>query len=158
MRAGHDGYQRARNCRWWTRRRPIILAAMRRILRCALAGLLSLALIASGATLGIASHMAAHEHGVEHVHADGRHTLSGVEHPDHAAHHGGMTMPHETPQPSGDHPPKSCSTACTVASPLPAIVDTSVEFTVSAAVYTNLAGVDGFLSVPVDPGISKRNR
>ena len=157
MRAGHDGYQRARNCRWRTHRPPIILAAMRRILRSALAALLSLALIAGGATLGIASHMAAHERGVEHIHTDGRHTSSGVEHPDHAAHHAGMTMPDETPQPSGDHPSKSCCTACTVASPLPAIVDTSVEFTVSAAVYTNLAGFDVSLSVPVDPGIPKRN-
>ena len=35
-------------------------------------------------------------------------------------------------------------------------LDTSVEFTVSAAVYTNLAGFDVSLSVPVDPGIPKR--
>src|SRR2546423_15555471 len=105
---------------------------MRRILRCAFAGLLSLALVASGATLGIASHVAAHEHGVEHTHhAEGHQASSGVHHEDHAGHHAGMTMPDETPQPSGDHPSKSCCTACTVASPLPSIADTVVQFTVS---------------------------
>ena len=130
---------------------------MRRILRCAFAGLLSLALVASGATLGIASHVAAHEHGVEHTHHAEGHQTSGVEHEDHAHHHAGMTTPDETPLPSADHSSKSCCTACTVASPLPAIVDASIEFTVSAAVYTNLAGFNVSLSVPVDPGIPKRN-
>jgi hypothetical protein len=128
---------------------------MRRILRCAFAGLLSLALVASGVTLRIASHMAAHEDGVEHTrHADG-HQTSGVEREGHAHHHAGMTTPDEMPQPSGDHPSKTCCTACTVASALPPIADTSVEFTVSAAVYANLAGFVVALTVPVDPGIPK---
>jgi hypothetical protein len=128
---------------------------MHRILRCAFAVLLSLALAASGPTLGIASHMAAHERSVEHTHhADGHQTSFGVEHGDHARHHAGTT-PDEMPQPSGDHPSKTCCTACTVASALPPIADTSVEFTVSAAVYANLAGFVVALTVPVDPGIPK---
>jgi hypothetical protein len=129
---------------------------MRRILRRALAGLLSLALAASGATLGIAPQMATHEHGAEHTHHAEGHHMSGGGHEAHAHHHAGMAAADETPQPSGDHPSKTCCTACTVASPLPPTADSIVEFTVSPAVYGSLAGFDFSVTVPVDPGIPKR--
>jgi hypothetical protein len=100
--------------------------------------------------------MAAHEHGAKHTdHADGHQTPSAL-HEHLAHHHAGITSPDETTQTSSDHPSKTCCTACTVASPLPRITDTIVEFIVSATVYTNSTRFDVTLTIPVDPGIPKR--
>jgi hypothetical protein len=137
-------------------RSPVIVPAMRRILRCAFAGLLSLALAASGATLGIASHMA-HGNGAGHSpHTDGREALSHAEHGHHAHHHGAPIASDEAPQPSGDHPSKTCCSTCTVASPLPPVADASIQLIVSRTVYSSFTRFDVDLSIPVDPGIPKR--
>ena len=128
---------------------------MRRILRAAFAGLLSLALAASGATLGIASHLAAHQDGAPHAHHADHAALTGDEHQHHAHHHA-LPTDDNAPQPASNHVSKSCCTACTVASPLPPTPDLSIELIVSPAVYPNLTRFDVALSVPIDPGIPKR--
>src|SRR4051812_4742671 len=101
---------------------------MRRILRCAFAGLLSLALATSGATLGLASHIAGHATLATHFHHAGgavaAHAHRGDDHP-------APARSDHTPQPSGDHSSKTCCSICTVASPLPPVPDTSVQLTIS---------------------------
>src|SRR4051794_27956710 len=117
---------------------------MGRILRCSFAGLLSLALAASGPTLGIAFHMAAHEHSAGHSHhADGHdEASSNAEHRHHAHHHTPPIASDETPQSSGDHPSKTCCSACTVASPLAPAADTGIQLVVSRTVYSSFTWFD----------------
>jgi len=125
---------------------------MRRILRCAFAGLLSLALAASGATLGLASHLAGHAK-AEHFH----YGAGAIAAHAHWAHdHAAPAPSDDTPQSSGDHVSKTCCSICTVASPLPPIPDTSVQLTTSRAVYAGLARFDVALALSIDPGIPKR--
>src|SRR3954462_12983726 len=126
---------------------------MRRILRCAFAGLLSLALAASGAALAFASHLTGHADGAHHFH----HTAGAIAAHAHRAHdHGAPARSDDTPQSSGDHSSKTCCSICTVASPLPPIADTRVQLTVSRPVYATLARVHVALALPIEPGIPKR--
>jgi len=124
---------------------------MRRILRCAFVGLLSLALSASGATLGLAQ-MAAHASAGEHSH----HADAHAEHGHHAHHGAAQVSSDEDTQQAGDHPSKNCCSACTVVSPLPPAPDTIVQLIVSPAVYSNLTRFDVEHAIPIDPGIPKR--
>jgi hypothetical protein len=124
---------------------------MRRILRCAFAGLLSLALSMSGATLGLA-HIAATHAGSE---GQTHHTAAHHGH-HHHGHHGAAHAPAgEETQPS-THPSKNCCSACTVVSPLPPVPQTIVEPIVSLAVYSNSARFDVEQTIPIDPAIPKR--
>jgi|ERR1051325_2874585 hypothetical protein len=124
---------------------------MRRILRYAFVGVLSLALSASGATLGLA-HMAAHGTPAEHAHHGSHH----ADHGQHAHHHGVPVDSDKAPPPTSDHPSKNCCSACTVASPLPRLPDAAVELIVSQAMYSSLKRLDVSFAIPIDPGIPKR--
>jgi len=124
---------------------------MRRILRCAFVTFLSLALSASGATLGLAQ-MAAHASAGEHNHHADAHAEQG-----HHAHHGaGQASADEDTQQAGDHPSKNCCSACTVVSPLPPVLQTIVDLIVSPTVYSNFARFDVGHAIPIDPGVPKR--
>jgi len=127
--------------------------AMRRILRCAFAVVLSLALAASGATLGIVSAAAgaAHSH-----HPESHQASSEAGRAHHAHHHAAAALADEIPQPSSDHPSKNCCSACTAAGPLPPAAETVVQLIVSRAVYPSLTLLDISRTTPVDPGIPKR--
>jgi len=123
---------------------------MRRILRRAFAGLLSLALAASGATLGFASHAAARANGAEHSHhADGH------QHGHHAHHSTEPAALDDAPESSGEHRSKNCCSACTVVSPLPPVAETNVQLIASPAVYPSLKRFDVAHAIPIDPGIPK---
>lgn len=136
----------------------ITIASMRRMLRCALAGLLCLALVASGATLGIASRMAAQGGGAQPSHhaehhatdPDGQHV-----HHSHQRSRAGDVLD-ASPQAPTDHPSKTCCTACTVASPLPPNNDPIIELIVSRAIYSSLTRSEVAIAVSIDPGIPKR--
>jgi hypothetical protein len=124
---------------------------MRRILRCAFVAFLSLALSASGATLGLAQ-IAAHASSDEHSH----HAAAHADH-EHHAHHGLAQAPtDEDAQQTTDHPSKNCCSACTVVSPLPPTPDTAVVLIASVAVYSNHKRFALPVAIPIDPGIPKR--
>jgi hypothetical protein len=126
---------------------------MRRILRCAFAGLLSLALAASGAALAFASHLTGHANGAHHFHD----TAGAIVAHAHRAHdHAAPARSDDTPQSPGDHVSKTCCSICTVASPLPPIPDTNVQLTTSRAAYASFARFDVALALSIDPGIPKR--
>lgn len=128
---------------------------MRRTLRCAFAVLLSLALAASGATVGIASQTAAQGEDAQHFHhADHHQAASDGGHGHHA--HVVPDVSDEAPQAPSGHPSKSCCTACTVASPLPPALVPVIELLVSRAVYAIVMRFDVAIAVPIDPGIPKR--
>ncbi len=124
---------------------------MRRVFRGAFIALLSLALSASGATLGLAQ-IAAHaslgqlgHHAPVHAHHE------------HHVHDGAAPAPQdEGPQKTGDHPSKNCCSACTVLSPLPRAPDTLVELVVSLALYPSHASFNVAVAPLIDPGIPKR--
>ena len=130
---------------------------MRRILRTAFAIVLSLALAASGATLGIASHLSAQKDPAplaHHAHDHGM--LTDGEHGRHAHHHAVPHASDHAPQPASEHASKSCCTACTAASPLPPNPEPSRELIVSRAFYPKLTQLDVALTIAIDPGIPKR--
>src|SRR5690242_5253929 len=110
---------------------------MCRILRCAFVALVSLALSASGATLGLAQ-IAAYGSAGHPDHQAAAHGQHG-----HHAHHGVAPAPSdEGSQQTGDHPSKNCCSACTVASPLPRTPDPTVWQVVSRAEYSSLIWFD----------------
>src|SRR4051794_11902118 len=83
---------------WWPSLR--YLCGMRRILRCAFVGLLSLALTASGTALGFAHISPTHPGPEEHTH----HSAAYVGHEHHS--HTGVAQPPagKDKQPSSSHP------------------------------------------------------
>ena len=124
---------------------------MRRILRCAFVAVLSLALCAPGATLGLAP-MAAPGKSGEHSH----HGATHAEHEHHAQHTAAQTSSDEDAQQTSDHPSKNCCSACTVVSPLPPTPETTVELIASQTVYSSPKRLDAPVAMPIDPGIPKR--
>ena len=155
LRTGNTGRKSDPVRRLAAGRRTIskVRLAMRGILRCAFSVVLSLALAASGATLGVVSAA----HGAGHLHHPEAHQASSdARHAHHAHHHAAPAQTDEIPQPSSDHPSKNCCSACTVAGPLPPAVETIVPLIVSRAVYPSLALLDMSRTTPVDPGIPKR--
>jgi hypothetical protein len=124
---------------------------MRRILHSAFVAVLSLALSASGATLGLA-HIAAHGKLSQHSHHGAAHT----HHAHHAHHETEQTGSDESSHPANDHPSKNCCSACIVASPLPQVPAAVIELSATAAVYSILSQFDVPVSILVDPGIPKR--
>jgi hypothetical protein len=123
---------------------------MRRFIRCAFAGLLAVALVASGSVLGYASRAAAQTHhamaaSTEDAHAHHRH-----------AQHADAVATDDSPQPSHDHASKTCCSMCVVASPLPPVADGIVRFQVSPALYASERTFGVALTLAVDPGIPKR--
>ena len=124
---------------------------MRRILRCAFVALVSLALSASGATLGLV-HIAAHASAGQHDH----HATAHAEHGHHGHYGAAQASSDEDTQKTGVHPSKNCCSACTVASPLPEAPETSVCLVVTQAIYSNLKRFDVSVAIPIDPGIPKR--
>jgi hypothetical protein len=125
---------------------------MRRILRCAFVGLLSLVLTASGTTLGFAHISPTHTNSEEHTH----HGAAYVAHDHHS--HTGVAQPPagKEKQPSSSHPYKNCCSACIVVSPLPQTVQVTVDLIVCRMVYSTLKQFDLSIAIPIDPGIPKR--
>src|SRR5690349_13702768 len=123
---------------------------MRRMFRCAFIGLLSLALSASGARLGLAQ-IAAHA-SLGHI---GHHAIVHAQHENHAHHGAAPIHRDEAPPKTSDHLSKNCCSACTVLSPLPRVPDTFVELIISAALYASLASFDVAVVPLIDPGIPK---
>jgi hypothetical protein len=124
---------------------------MRRILRFAFVGLLSLVLTASGTTLGFAHISRTHPGPEEHTH----HSAAYVRHEHHS--HTGVAQPPagKDKQPSSSHPYKNCCSACIVVSPLPQTVQITVEIVCRMA-YSNFKQLDFSIAIPIDPGIPKR--
>jgi hypothetical protein len=122
------------------------------MLRCAFAGLLSFALAASGATLGLAQIAMAQPSSENHIHHAAAHSRH-----EHHGHPGMAQSPadKETPQ-AGDHASKTCCSACTVTSALPCIPDAAVALVVSRALYPNPKRFEVAHATPIDPGIPKR--
>jgi hypothetical protein len=124
---------------------------MRRILRCAFVALLSLALSATGATLGLA-HMTAHAD----PGSPGHRAAAHAEHQPHAHHGMAPALSDDGVHKTGGHSSKNCCSACTVVSPLPQSPGASIELIGSAAVYSSLRRFDCSVAVFIDPGIPKR--
>ena len=125
---------------------------MRRFIRCAFAGLLAVALAASGSVLGYASRAAAQTH-----HAEAMAASTDDAHAHH--HHAQQADPaaaDDASQPSHDHASKTCCSMCVVASPLPPAAGSIVLFQVSQAVYASERTFGVALTLTVDPGIPKR--
>jgi hypothetical protein len=123
---------------------------MCRILRYAVVAVLSLALCASGATLGLARM----SQGNAAQAGDAGH----AEHDNHGhhAHHAMAQTAHEDgTQPTSDHPSKNCCSACIVASPLPGTPGTTIQRIASPAEFSSLSRFDVSFAFPVDPGIPK---
>ena len=126
---------------------------MRRFIRCAFAGLLAVALVASGSVLGYASRAAAHTH---HVDAMAASTEDAHAHHHHAQHAADPAAADDATQPSHDHASTTCCSMCVVASPLPPAAGSIVRLQVSQTLYASERTFGVALTLAVDPGIPKR--
>jgi len=139
---------------------------MRRLIHRAVALVLSIALSASGAAPGAASHAApktaaAHRDHVSMAHHD------ASDHAEHKAahHHGGHAVDpgiqDDTDQPgsggsgSVGHASLTCCSMCIAAGPLPFAVDSIVAFTITEVLFALRYSTRTGTLVPIDPGIPK---
>src|SRR6266850_8374595 len=139
---------------------------MRRLIHRAVALVLSIALSASGAAPGAASHAApktaaAHRDHVLMAHHD------ASDHAEHMAahHHGGHAVnpgtQDDTDQAgsggssSSGHASMTCCSMCIAAGPLPFAVDSVITFTITEVLFALRCSARTGTLVPIDPGIPK---